>query len=108
MAPDAPRRLTDPRSTEASRMTIPHPLLSPDEIAVARKALGLPNRHRRCCRNHRIGLDHPDWSALTARGLATCRRSNEPGGPHIWRLTRAAAEAALLPGETLDPQDFPD
>lgn len=24
-----------------------------------------------------------------------------------WRLTRAAAESVLLPGESLDPEDFP-
>lgn len=83
------------------------PLLSLDEIGVARKALGLPNRHRRGTRNHWFGRDHADWAAMAGRGLAIVRLSAEPGAPHLWRLTRPAAEAALLPGETLTPEDFP-
>lgn len=81
--------------------------MSTDEIATARRALGLPNRHKRSYRNHFCGLSHPDWEAMTERGLATVRRSAEAGGYHTWRLTRAGAEAALLPGEALCPEDFP-
>lgn len=81
--------------------------MSTDEIAAARRALGLPNRHKRSYRNHFCGLSHPDWETMAARGLATVRRSVEPGGYHTWRLTRAAAEAALLPGEELCHEDFP-
>jgi len=87
--------------------TSPAPLLSLDEIAVARSALGLPNRRKTSHRNHFNSLSHPDWVAMEKRGLATVRLSTEPGAPHTWRLTRTAAEAALLPGEKLNPEDFP-
>ncbi len=93
--------------TAFDQSTASGPLLSLDEIAAARRALGLPNRHKVSHRNHHLGLSHPDWQAMEARGLATVRRSSEDGAPSLWRLTRAAAEAALLPGERLNPDDFP-
>ncbi|MBY0277906.1 hypothetical protein K2Z84_21440 [Candidatus Binatia bacterium] len=38
---------------------------------------------------------------MHAAGLVTLR------GDQHWHLTRAAAESVLLPGESLDPEDFP-
>ncbi len=81
--------------------------LSPDHVALVRSALGLPNRRRQSYRNHFVDATHPDWEAMVAAGLATVRRSTEPDGPHTYRLTRAGAEAALLPGETLNLDHFP-
>lgn len=78
------------------------------ERDLARHALGLPHRRRVSWRNHWVGDTHHAWEDLVARGLATVRRSVDiNGGMHTYRLTRAGAEAALLPGERLDPDHFP-
>ncbi len=82
-------------------------VLTDEERDLARHALGLPNRGRRSHRNHFVVATDPTFESLVARDLATVRRSAEPNGPHTYRLTRAGAEAALRPGETLDPEDFP-
>lgn len=85
------------------------PVLSDAERRHARHALGLGlgGRRRVSDRNHFVCDTHPTWEGLVARGLATVRRSSEPNGVHTYRLTRAGAEAALAPGERLDPEDFP-
>lgn len=83
-------------------------VLSPEERGLARHALGLPNRRGRMSRrNHFVSPTCPHWERLVAAGLATARRSAEAGGSHTYRLTWAGAEAALEPGERLDPRDFP-
>lgn len=81
--------------------------LSPEERVRARHALGLGGRWRVSRRNHVVCLEHDDWERLVRDGLATVRRSTEPGGLATYRLTRAGAEAALDQGESLDPQAFP-
>lgn len=82
--------------------------ISPEARDLARHALGLPNRRKRSYRNHFVSSTDPHWERLVATGLATVRRSVEAaGGMHTYRLTRAGAEAALDPGERLDPEDFP-
>lgn len=84
-------------------------LLSPDERRVARHALGLPNAAFRSYRNRFYTQPGTaDWFPLTsllARGLAT--RVYGDGPYAFFYLTRAGAELALAPGESLDPQDFP-
>lgn len=83
-------------------------VISPEERDLARHALGLRGRRRVSYRNHFVCDTDPTWEGLVARGLATVRRSVEAcGGMHTYRLTRAGAEAALAPGERLDPEDFP-
>lgn len=84
----------------------PAPVLSEAERIRARYALGLPNRRRQPSRNHVVCLAHDDWERLVRDGLATVRRPTEPDGLCTYRLTRAGAEAALAPGERLDPEDF--
>ena len=82
-------------------------VLTPAERHLGRHALGLGGRRRVSWRNHYVCGTHVDWERLVRSGLATVRRSSEPAGLHTYRLTRAGAEAALEPGEGLDPQDFP-
>lgn len=81
--------------------------LDDHERHLARHALGLTGRRRTSDRNHFVAATHPEWERLVEAGLATVRRSAEPGGMHTYRLTRAGAEAALAPGERLDPEEFP-
>lgn len=82
--------------------------LTPSERDLARHALGLPNSRRRSYRNRYFAPpgseSHVIWSALVARGLA--EMSRRPRND-FFCLTRVGAEAALEPGETLDPEDFP-
>lgn len=82
------------------------------QIQLARHALGLPNRWRTSYRNHFVAgpghADYAGWCAMVAAGLAR-RRQGSPltGGNAVFRLTRAGAAKALLPGESLDSEDFP-
>lgn len=88
--------------------TLESNVLSPAERTRARWALGLDGRRRVTCRNHVACLTHDDWERMVSAGLATVRRPTEPDGLCTYRLTRAGAEAALLPGESLRPEDFPE
>jgi hypothetical protein len=86
--------------------------MSPKQRDLARHALGLPNVLRRSHRNHFVaGPDHDDyqdWMVLVVRGDAKRRLGNPlTGGDDLFTLTRAGAERALDPGESLDPEDFP-
>lgn len=82
-------------------------VLSEAERVRARYALGLPNRRRQPSRNHVVCIAHDDWERLVRDGLATVRRPSEPDGLCTYRLTLDGARAALMPGETLFPNDFP-
>lgn len=85
--------------------------LTPAEVLVARRALGLPNpqsiarqHHARSGKRH---ADHAIWLGLVKRGLAT--RDDGPfGDPDRFELTREAALAVLERGERLDPTDWPE
>jgi hypothetical protein len=82
--------------------------MTPEQTELARHALGLPNREKRSYRNYYIG-EHAAWEAMVAAGLA--RKSPRlplSGGYIAYWLTKPAAEAALLKGERLDPEDFPE
>lgn len=83
------------------------------ETDLARHALGLPNKRRRSYRNNFVcGPGHTDflaWEGMAGVGLANKRKwSLIPETESVYSLTRAGAEAALMPGESLDPEDFPE
>lgn len=75
---------------------------------IARHMLGLGNAKRSYRNRYCAEPGHADFDTLLQMldaGLVTSRRGIRP---HIsWHLTRAAAESVLLPGESLDPEDFP-
>lgn len=83
--------------------------MTPRQIALARHALGLTAS---CLVSHRnvfvAGPAHPDygsWANMVAWGWATRHESQHlPPGDVLFHLTRAGAEAALLPGDRLDPE----
>lgn len=83
------------------------------ETDLARHALGLPNKQRRSYRNRFVaGPGHADflaWEGLVSVGLAVKRKwSLIPETESVYMLTRAGAEAALMPRESLDTEDaFP-
>ena len=90
---------------------IDHPL-SFSQTRVARHALGLVDGCKHSYRNYFVtgpgSPDYEDWLAMTAAGYAKRFKSELFGGDDLFRLTRAGAEAALFPGETLDEKEFPD
>lgn len=86
--------------------------MTPDQIELARHALGLPNRRRCSYRNHFVAgpgySDFDNWTAMVATGDARTRAGNPlTGGDPLFWLTRQGAENALRRGERLDPEDFP-
>lgn len=86
--------------------------MTPRQIELARHALGLRPTRLISHRNHFVaGPGHPDyasWMNMVAWGWAI-RRENQhlPAGDVVFRLTRAGAELALLPGDILNPEDWP-
>ena len=80
---------------------------------LARHALGLPNKAKRSYRNRFVaGDDHEDfaqWEEMVKNGDAIKRDgSTVPfGGDHIYYLTEQGARKALLRGEKLCSEDFP-
>lgn len=87
--------------------------LTAPERDAARHALGLGKGLTRSYRNYFVAgqghADYPTWIAMVAKGAATRQDGTKLdfGGDDIFSLTRAGAEAALLLGESLDPEDFP-
>jgi hypothetical protein len=85
--------------------------MSPDQRALARHALGLPNARRCSYRNHYVidgGPDHERWTALVDAGDARRRPGSQmSGGMDCFWLTRQGAVKALNKGERLDLEDFP-
>lgn len=86
--------------------------MTPAQKRLARHALGLPNKRKQSYRNYftagKAHPAHPDWLGMVAAGDATTRaKVRHLGGDDIFWLTRQGAEAALEPGETLCPEDFP-
>ena len=83
--------------------------MTPEQTALARRALGLPNNLARSSRNY--ASVHPDarayapWMEMVEAQLATVEKVGLSG--RVFTLTRAGAEAALEPHERLDPADFP-
>jgi hypothetical protein len=89
--------------------------MTPDQIQLARHALGLTNRNAGgvSYRNYFSAgvrhIDYDEWRRMVDRGFAVrFHRSGLPfGGDDLFKLTRAGAQAALYPGERLDSEDFP-
>lgn len=86
--------------------------MTPEQIELARHALGLPNSRRTSYRNHFVtgaGCDdYAEWQAMVAAGFAKRRAGNQlSGGDDVFWLTEAGAKTALLPREHLDREDFP-
>lgn len=87
--------------------------MTPQQITLARHALGLPNignvsyRNRFCAgKGH---AHHPKWEAMVKAGVATVQRhAGGLGGQDTFSLTQAGAKSALQPGESLCPEDFPE
>lgn len=84
--------------------------LTSQQLELARHALGLPNKDRRSYRNRylisRAGKKHAAWEGMRRAGFARVEREATSYGD-LFFLTRKGAEAALQPGETLCPEDFP-
>lgn len=92
--------------------------LRPEQIDMARHALGLSDqrgRWRKSYRNHYcVGYGDKDWwlwQMMVARGLAVYRPVRKGGGVEwsgdFFHLTRAGAEAVLQKNERLCREDFP-
>lgn len=79
---------------------------------LARHALGLPNSSSRSYRNRFLVAEGADgfkeWHGLAVDGYA--RRFPRHGGGlcDLFILTLAGARMVLKPGESLDPEDFPE
>lgn len=86
--------------------------MTPEQIELARHALGLPNKRNTSYRNRFVaGPDHPDydnWMQMTADGNSFRQiRPKILGGDDYFYLTLIGATLALKPGESLDREDFP-
>ncbi|MDE5451293.1 hypothetical protein GWE18_00180 [Bradyrhizobium sp. CSA112] len=83
--------------------------MTPSQRKMARHALGLDGERKRSYRNRYFtSIDTPsedEWNDMCRRGLA----EREKGGGKMvhFYLTDEGANAALDPGEILDPEDFP-
>lgn len=79
---------------------------------LARHALGLTNGRTISYRNRFVTgggcADHQEWMQMVRNGFAGRRAGVAMfGGDDLFWLTLVGAQAALHPGETLDPEDFP-
>ena len=86
--------------------------MTPRQIELARHALGLrPGRlvsHRNAFVAVPDSPDFEDWVAMMHAGHAERRGVLLPSsGWWVFKLTRAGAERALMPGDVLDPEDWP-
>lgn len=88
--------------------------MTPEQIALARRALGLPNEKNVSYRNTFVGgRGHPnwdDWTVMVLNGEAIQHDGAKVpfGGDDLFKLTGRGALAALQTGEKLDREDFPD
>lgn len=84
--------------------------MTPRQLLLARHALGLPNMQRRSYRNRYLATlgtpDYADWIDMATRGNAI--RWPQTGSMDYFTLTLRGAQAALVQGEGLDPEDFPE
>lgn len=85
--------------------------MTPEQIDLARHALGLPNRRNQSYRNHFVTgpgcTDYDHWMRMVADGDAFRRAGSQlTGGDDLFMLTKAGATAALRGKEKLDPEDF--
>lgn len=81
--------------------------MTPEQRALARHALGLPNAAQRSYRNRYFtGPIDQHWDAMVDAGEAMVEPRS--GGQRMFWLTRNGAMAALDAGESLCPEDFPE
>jgi hypothetical protein len=86
--------------------------MTPQQIDLARHALGLGNGRKQSYRNSFVaGPAHPDyvdWMKMVESGDARRRDGTKLpfAGNDLFHLNRSGAEKALQPGETLDPEDW--
>lgn len=85
--------------------------MTPRQVELAREALGLRPSRMVTSRNHfltsRGDPDWLEWRAMLRLGLAWAVGDPAvPLGSSLYRLTRAAAESVLLPGERLNSEDW--
>jgi hypothetical protein len=82
--------------------------MTPEQIKLARHALGLPNSRRISYRNYYVAgpgnIAYDQWHAMVFAGFAT---SYAFSGDDVFYLTELGAKAALLPNEYLNKDDFP-
>lgn len=86
--------------------------MTPEQIELARHALGLPNRQRKSYRNRFVaGPGHGDymqWVQMVVSGIAEQHTVlGLAGGADLFVLTTVGASMALRPREKLDREDFP-
>ena len=83
--------------------------MTPDQIKMARHALGLPNGIKRSYRNRYCAAlgsrEEKAWNDLVRRGHA--ERGIEQVKTAIFYLTESGARIAIDPVESLDLEDFP-
>jgi len=89
---------------------MPEPMTA-RQIELARHALGLPNDKMRSYRNrYVVGISndsYEDWLKMSVAGYAKIF-PNLFDKYDYFKLTLTGAKAALLDGEMLDPNDFPN
>jgi hypothetical protein len=83
--------------------------MTPRQIELARHALGL--RPGRLVSNRNVFVvdceaDRDEWCAMVAAGTAEIKPLTFSTEWTAFKLTRAGAERALLPGDVLDPEDW--
>jgi hypothetical protein len=84
--------------------------MTPEQLRMARHALGLPNERSTSYRNRYyvpIGTQaERDWDDLVTQGLAARAANRET--QVMFGLTTAGAQYAIEPDEKLDREDFPN
>ena len=87
--------------------------LTPSQRALARHALGLPNKYKQSLRNrYSAGATDSafdEWHQMVADGNAGFRDGATLSfyGDSLFWLTQCGADQALEPDESLDREDFP-
>lgn len=86
--------------------------MTPEQIELARHALGLDGRRKQSFRNHFVtgpySSDYQLWVDAANAGDAKMRESGLlPKGDACFWLTEQGAKKALAEGESLCPEDFP-
>lgn len=84
--------------------------MTPAQRALARHALGLPNRRNLSYRNRYVvppqDPAHAEWIKMVAAGWARDVRVAGISAGDSFCLTLEGAGQAVDPGERLDPEDF--
>lgn len=89
-------------------------MLTENQVALARHAIGLPNHwggtYRNCFCVGRGDSDYGEWLRMVDAGAAVRRDGARLpfGGSDLFHMTYAGAQIALEPHEYLRDEDFPD